>query len=188
LSTVTTICCVWTQCFCSLRSPIHYSYPHSTPSHSFLSISAAFQGSLDTECLTDEEFSSACKDYSTKLGDLEKLLAENGPKMEMMKSLAQEMSAIKLVVAESKPASDSPQVRAALANAKEVSAKFGAASPEAAVAWEELEEIASSGLSNAMGSRLDQECLVESAMEACQALEELDRVINLQKSNGEYSF
>jgi hypothetical protein len=36
-----------------------------------------------------------------------------------------------------------------------------------------------------MGAGLDQECLVESAMEACLALEELNRVLNLEKSKNE---
>jgi hypothetical protein len=49
------------------------------------------------------------------------------------------------------------------------------------VAWAEVEEIASSGLGNALGTRLDDECLVESAMTACVALEELSRAVNLQR-------
>lgn len=70
----------------------------------------------------------------------------------------------------------------ALKEAKEMEKVHGKGSPEAAVAWAELEEVASSGLSNAMGTRLDEECLVETAMEACQALDELNRALNLQKS------
>ena len=46
----------------------------------------------------------------------------------------------------------------------------------------EVEEIASSGLDNAMGPRLDEECLVDSALEACQALEELNRAIEVNRN------
>lgn len=102
-----------------------------------------------------------------------------------MKSITDEMANIKLVVTKSTPGNDSPEQRAALENAKAMSAEFGATSPQAKLAWEDLEEIASSGLSNSMGTRLDEECLVESAKEACMALEELDRVMGLQKSRAE---
>jgi hypothetical protein len=135
--------------------------------------------------LTEEEASNACKDYSEKLNSLETLLAEYAPKLAAMKSITDEMANIKLVVTKSTPGNDSPEQRAALENAKAMSAEFGATSPQAKLAWEDLEEIASSGLSNSMGTRLDEECLVESAKEACMALEELDRVMGLQKSRAE---
>jgi hypothetical protein len=104
--------------------------------------------------------------------------------MEQIKTLAQELQAIKLRVPSPAggAAADSPQLRAALENARSVSSLHGPASAESRVAWAEVEEIASSGLQNAMGDRLDDECLVESAAEtACLALEELSRAINLQK-------
>ena len=61
-----------------------------------------------------------------------------------------------------------------------MSTEYGRASKEARLAWEEVEEIASSGLENAMGEDMTVECLVEAA-EHCLALEELDRFINYEK-------
>merc|ERR1712238_313768 len=59
------------------------------------------------------------------------------------------------------------------------SKQHGNASSESKLAWEEVEELASSGLSNAIGSSLTagEECDLEQAAEACMALEELDRFL-----------
>jgi hypothetical protein len=143
-------------------------------------------GTLDTECLlTDGEISNACLDYSGKLASLHDLLGEYSPKLETLRALTAEMESIKMTVAKSQVGSDSPEVRAALEHAKAVSAEKGASSPDAKIAWAELEEIASSGTGNAMGTRLDEECLVESAKEACLALEELERVMGLARSKAD---
>jgi hypothetical protein len=143
-------------------------------------------GSLDTECLlTDGEISDACLDYSGKLNSLQELLGEYSPKLSSLKSLTEEMASIKMVVANNQVGSDSPEMRAALEHAKAVSAEKGASSADAKIAWAELEEIASSGTSNAMGTRLDEECLVESAKEACLALEELERVMGLARAKAD---
>jgi hypothetical protein len=143
-------------------------------------------GSLDTECLlTDGEISDACKDYSGKLNSLHEILSEYAPKLDTLKSLTAEMESIKMTVAKSQVGADSPEMRAALEHAKAVSAEKGTTSPDAKIAWAELEEIASSGTSNAMGTRLDEECLVESAKEACLALEELERVMGLARSKAD---
>jgi hypothetical protein len=143
-------------------------------------------GSLDTECLlTDGEISDACLDYSGKLNSLQEILGEYAPKLSTLRSLTEEMESIKMIVSNAQPASDSPEMRAALENAKAISAEKGATSPDAKIAWAELEEIASSGTSNAMGTRLDEECLVESAKEACLALEELERVMGLAKAKAD---
>jgi CP12 domain len=109
------------------------------------------------------------------------------PPMEKIKSLAEDIQAIKISAAQSSstPAPDTPQLRAAMEEAKALSARLGPDSPEARVAWTEVEDIASSGLDNALGARLDDECLVESAMSACVALEELSRVVNLQRVKDE---
>ena len=97
-----------------------------------------------------------------------------------MKALTNELSAIKMTVA-SAPKQDTPELKAAVQKAmdeaKAISEKLGADSPEAKVAWAEVEEVASSGLQNAVGPRLDEECIVDTAMEACQALEELNRAL-----------
>lgn len=147
--------------------------------------SAAYQQSTELQCLTEEEVSGACLEYADKLDELKESIKNIAPKMRELHSMADEMQAIKLRVRSSTPGPDSPQLREAVRRAQSVSREMGASSPDAKVAWAEVEEIASSGLSNAMGPRLDEECLVESAMEACLALEELNRVLSQQRSKTE---
>lgn len=77
---------------------------------------------------------------------------------------------------------------AALESAKRTTAELGIASSEARLAWETVEEMAASGTSEATKGAMDEdECLVEK-IEACEALEELDRAISLEanKENGRY--
>jgi hypothetical protein len=140
-------------------------------------------GSLSEECvLTDGEVSAACKDYNEKMEQLAEMVGDQVKQVSVLKNFASEMKAIKISVASSGTGNaDSPEMRAAIEEAKKVSADKGATSSEAKLAWETVEEIASSGLSNSMGARLDEECLVETAMDACMALEELSRALNLQK-------
>lgn len=131
--------------------------------------------------------SKACSEYGDKLDTLYDLLKENQPKLDMMKALVTDLQAIKLAGggARGAAAPDSPALQTALREAKLAEAAHGSGSPEAAVAWAALEELASSGLGNALGARLDDECLVETAAAgACQALEELNRALNLQQSAG----
>jgi hypothetical protein len=71
---------------------------------------------------------------------------------------------------------DSGMLQAAIAEAKAATAKFGKASGEAAVAWDSVEEISASDNSMAGIPMLSDECLVD-AMEACEALEELERAV-----------
>jgi hypothetical protein len=60
--------------------------------------------------------------------------------------------------------------------ARAYSDNYGFDSIEAKLAWEEVEEIASSGLQNSMGGMINEdECDLIQAAEACMALEELDR-------------
>jgi hypothetical protein len=148
--------------------------------------SIAYQPMADAECTVDDDTSRACQEYQAKLQELQQLLKEIPP-IEKIKSLAEDIQAIKIVATQSSapPAPDSPQLRAAMKEAKELSKKLGPDSPEARVAWTEVEDIASAGLDNALGERLDDECLVESAMTACVALEELSRVMNLQRVKDE---
>ena len=74
-------------------------------------------------------------------------------------------------------APNSAALDAALEEAKAVTADKGIKSPEAAVAWETVEEIAAAGNANALGETLtDFECVVEAAKEACVALEELGKI------------
>jgi hypothetical protein len=108
---------------------------------------------------------------------------EQSVKLQKMKALAEEMKNIKLGSSTGKSAPASPKMREALAVAKDASEKFGATSPEAKLAWETLEEIASSDNSEAMAGALsEEECSIEeTAMEACMALEELNRVLGVQE-------
>lgn len=161
---------------------LHPLFPSLTYSNG---CSVAYQPSAEQQCLTEEEVSNACVQYADRMSELEQTIQTIAPKMRELQSMADEMKAIKLKVQESQPGPDSPELRAAVKRAQLASSEKGAASPEAKVAWAEVEEIASSGLSNAMGTRLDEECLVESAMEACMALDELNRVLNQQRSKTE---
>ena len=144
--------------------------------------SAATVGTLADECdITDEEMTAKCMEYDAKMEELKSIVGDfQMSKFDQMKALTSELSAIKMTVA-SAPKADSPELKAAvkkaMAEAKAISDEKGADSPEAKVAWTEVEEIASSGLQNAVGARLDEECLVDTAMEACQALEELNRAM-----------
>mmetsp|Transcript_25114 Transcript_25114/g.35179 ORF Transcript_25114/g.35179 Transcript_25114/m.35179 type:complete len:99 (-) Transcript_25114:90-386(-) len=94
-----------------------------------------------------------------------------------MKSLANDIQALKIPATEGRSGKDSPQLRAAMEYAKECSSKFGATSPEARVAWAEVEEIGSGGYMEALGGMITDECLVET-LEACEALDELDRAVS----------
>lgn len=133
--------------------------------------------SADEECLVDAA-SAACMEYNTKMQLLQNLLNEQLlPKMTAVKSLATEIQAIKIQAAEITPAASSPALQEALDQAKSTETKFGKGSPEAILAWSELEEIAAAGLGNAMGARLDEECLVDQTIQACIAMEELNRAI-----------
>ena len=103
----------------------------------------------------------------------------------MRSLLVSEIEQIKMIDPKSASGKDSPQLRKALADAKKISEEKGATSKEAAVAWDIVEEIATAGADSATGISLEDECLVETAMEACQALEELNRVMETryQKAN-----
>lgn len=143
--------------------------------------SAAMAPSLDEECLTDDP-SPACLEYGEKLDQLAELIKKQKPFVEQMKGLASEMKQMKLAEASTTKktaAKDSPELRAAVKEAKETAEKYGATSPEARVAWDNVEEIAAAGNANAMGGTLIDECLVE-ASEACDALDELNKVLTLK--------
>lgn len=98
---------------------------------------------------------------------------------QLMKDVAAELQAIKLSPPAKKPAPTIPGLWDAKLKARAISQQFGNASPEAKLAWEEVEELASSGLNNALGGNLQQEetCDLVKAAEACMALEELERFV-----------
>ena len=131
---------------------------------------------MNEECLTDEEVSQACIEYGQKLDELATLLKNQSPFVEQMRGLTDELKRIKVSAAPPAKAVDSPELRAAVKAAKAASDEFGPSSPEAAVAWDAVEEIAAAGNAPALGGRITDECLVE-AIEACEALEELNRAL-----------
>lgn len=128
--------------------------------------------------------SNACIEYGEKLEALNSILEEYKPKFDGLKSLAGELQNIKLAVTSSQPAPKSLEVTAALEAAKSAEQEFGPGSPEATVAWSELEEVASAGLSNAIGKGLTaEECeIADNAKAACEALEALSNALAKQKS------
>lgn len=135
-------------------------------------------GSLDSECLLEEEASKACQEYSEKLDQLNAFVKAQGPFVEQLKEMASDLQQVKLTAAKVTPAKDSPELRAALEAAKKAGEEFGNTSPEAALAWETVEEIAAASNAPALGGKLTDECLVE-AIEACEALDELNKALNL---------
>ncbi len=98
---------------------------------------------------------------------------------QLMKDVAAELKAIKLSPPSKKPPPKIPGLWDAKLKARAITQQFGTTSNEAKLAWEEVEEIASSGLENAIGGTLYQEqsCDLIQAAEACMALEELDRFL-----------
>lgn len=122
----------------------------------------------------------ACQEYNKKLVELSQLIEEVEPKMDIVKSLASEISAIKIANPEIKAGADSPTLRKALALAQQATEKYGVDSSEAKLAWEDVEELAAAGTENSMGENLLDECLVEK-IEACEGLEELQRVLANQQ-------
>lgn len=101
--------------------------------------------------------------------------------MEKTKALAEEIRNLKITQPDGGAKSpDTPQMRAALDEAKKATNEHGADSTEAKLAWETVEEIAGADLSEAMKGSLEDECLIET-IEACEALEELQRVLALHK-------
>lgn len=126
-------------------------------------------------------------EYSQKVAELTKMIESgDAPKLDAIKNLASEIAAIKLANPQRIAGADSPLLREALATAKAATEEFGATSKEAKLAWEDVEEIASASTAPAMGTNLIDECLVEQ-IEACEGLEELTRVLNLDSKGSRYS-
>jgi NADH dehydrogenase/NADH:ubiquinone oxidoreductase subunit G len=131
--------------------------------------------------------SEACAAYDAKIAALSEILESQKAQIAQVSTLAKEIQAIKMTPPPAKPKQSSAAMKAAIAEAQAAGEKFGKSSSEAILAWETVEEIASSDNSVVVGATLDEECLVE-AIESCNALEELSRVINLEKnSDGAYS-
>ena len=98
------------------------------------------------------------------------------------KELASSVNPVKLQPPETGAAPPSHELEKALVEARKITSELGLASPEAAIAWETVEQIAAAGNSNALGGSLStDECFVEAAKEACEALEELHKIVGDQE-------
>lgn len=113
---------------------------------------------------------------------LASLLKEQQDKISSIKSLAEELRGVKLSMPSSGASSvDIPQMKDALQEAREATKKFGMDSSEAKLAWETVEEIASSDVSEAIKGSLEDECLVDT-IDACEAIEAMQSVLSKSKA------
>ena len=136
---------------------------------------AAFEGKNEYRW-TDQQIEEANAEIYASLQMIQQRTENLVYNQSQMKDVAAELQAIKLTPPEKKPAPQIPGLWDAKLKARAVSQQYGNASAEARLAWEEVEEIASAGLENAMGEDMTEQCLVEAA-EACLALEELGRFL-----------
>jgi len=134
--------------------------------------------------LSDEQMAQAYAElqYTLEIMQRQKMVFQQND--QLMKDVAAEMQAIKLAPPTKKPSPTIPGLWDAKLKARAISQQFGNDSTEARLAWEEVEEIASAGLENAMGGGLDPElCDLTKAAEACMALEELERFLYYENQN-----
>jgi hypothetical protein len=130
-----------------------------------------------------------------KLAEMHSVMKEQGPRIQRMEAIMEEIKAIKLPVVgkntdsasrgaeNSKNSEINAALELALQNAKRAEIEYGAESPEAKVAWSEVEEVANAKRrkkENATGHRIfnAEECLLlEDVFSAstCEALAELER-------------
>lgn len=139
--------------------------------------SVATMGSLDDECEV-ENITQECLEYGEALDELQELIASTSSPDFAAQELASQISPVKLQPPDTGAGQPSFQLEKALVEARTITSEKGLASPEAAIAWETVEQIAASGNSNALGGSLSaDECFVEAAKEACEALEELHKIV-----------
>jgi len=171
--------------------------------------SIAYTPSAADGCVIDGPNSHSCIEYTQSMMELHRLVEERNARMRNLDQyrqqtanwLQQSVRPIKLSQSKGKAGQDSPQVRAALQEAYEVTHQYGFESPEAKMAWSNLEEVSSAGLDNAMGPRYtSQECMVmdyyhetdpvsyQESIERCQAVYEVDNAIQqLYNPQGSYT-
>jgi len=130
-----------------------------------------------------EVVTPGCTEYNESLVQLQALLDANEPNLSTLANIMiSSVNQVKLTAPSKTAAPDSPQLQAAVAEAKKITEEKGIKSSEAAVAWETVEEIAAAGNGAAMGDMMtDDEGLVEAAAEACAALEALNTLISKKK-------
>ena len=143
--------------------------------HSFdcYSYSAAYAGGgLSEECDISSA-TQACQDYNQKMEELEQLIGKT-----VLKKTTEDLNVEPVALSGSskkQSSTNSPALQAALVEAQQVTADHGITSSQARLAWETVEEIAASPLD----VKENEECLVDAAQAACQALGELQRVLEL---------
>jgi len=146
--------------------------------------SIAYKGE-DSNALKDPTINKEMYDKYLKLkalGDLQKEYLDS------IKGVTEQIRAVKLS-APAKPIEllrwDNPALEHALSEAKLATKKTGIDSSEAKLAWEVVEDIASRDFSEALkGGLTDEECLIE-MIDSCEAMEELNRSLFLNKIKDE---
>jgi len=135
------------------------------------------------------------------------ILQENEEKVKKIKAIVSDIQAIKLSKPTGAVAPNTEALKSAMKEAKEITEKHGIDSVQARQAWvsynihhiiqlnqslthflinnqqETVEEIASADNSTVGAPDLDDECLIE-ALDACEALEEINRLAALQRFDG----
>ena len=165
------------RCYLSF-SPTFGSKPiHPPPTHH----SAAYEAK-DVDVLSDPIKSKELNDAFAELRKLGELQKDH---VESIKHVTEQVRAVKISPPENAVNVErvhNPLYDTALAEAKDLTEKHGIHSSEAKLAWETLEDIASNDMSQVMKGAIDaeEECLVE-MMEACEAMEELNRALFLKE-------
>jgi CP12 domain len=141
----------------------------------------------DIEECDVEAPSDDCLEYGSQLDELEALISEaassvNAMESPMMDPRWENVSPLPMPKpGESRVVIETPILHQAVVAARAASATYGLTSPEATLAWEEVEEIYHSyEKQEALGGKInfDEECQTE-MLEACEALEELHRALKL---------
>ncbi len=150
--------------------------------------SSAYKGE-ESDVLSDPTKNKEMYDAFIKLRELGSLQRNQ---IESIKEVTEQIRAVKISspsAALKEEQKSNPLFQIALQEARDATEKHGLESSEARLAWETLEDIAGSDSSVVMKAAIDaeEECLVE-MIEACEAMEELNRALFLEKSkeNGRY--
>lgn len=139
----------------------------------------------EDECLLTNSIDQPCQDYDSKIKELSVAMGNAQIHFDTIKKLGTEIQAIKIPSPPAPQAAGGIDMSKLISEAKLAGDKFGVSSTEAKMAWETVEEIASNDSSEEQKGSLDEECLVE-MMTACEALDEVSRVLSLDKSSDRY--
>lgn len=165
-----------------------------------LKLSPAYAGSnFEEECQWMDRnnrigLAQACEQYEQQREELTHRIEQESAQQEHLQRgqeerqwFTRELRAIPLLHNAPNRSNPSPrtEIHQAVREARDVTNRLGLNAAESRIAWETVEEISSADISPAIGKRLDEECLVNDAMEACLALEELNRVLNLGRTRSD---